>query len=345
MKKTKFALSLVLLMLVMALSGCGDNRPVVNVYNWGDYIDPTVIELFEEETGYKVNYDMFETCEDMYTKIVNAKTSYDVIIPSDYMIERMIEEDLLHKINFDNVPNYKYIDEDYKGLSYDPKNEYSVPYTWGTMGILYNSTMVDEEITSWKSLWDEKYKGSIMMLNSQRDTIGITLKMLGHSLNSTDEKHLEEATNALIDQSELVLCYVVDEGKDKMIQGEAALSLAWSGDAEYCIANNPDLRYVIPEEGSNIFFDSMIIPKVAQNKEGAEKFINFMSKPEIAAKNAEYIGYSSPSSEARKLMGEKGQSTVAYPDLKTAPELEIFSSLGDKIKIYDELWTKVISSF
>lgn len=330
---------------VLVLSGCGKPENAVNVYNWGDYIDPDVIEEFEQETGYKVNYDMFETCEDMYTKIVNAKTSYDVLIPSDYMIERLIKEDRLEKINFDNIPNYKYIDEDFKNLSYDPDNEYSVPYTWGTMGILYNSTMVDEDIDSWKVLWDKKYKNSIMMYNSQRDTIGITLKMLGYSLNSTDEKELEEATESLIEQSEIVLCYVVDEGKDKMIQGEAALSLAWSGDAQYCIDNNPDLRYVIPKEGSNIFFDSMIIPKTTQNKEGAEAFINFMSRPDISAKNAKYIGYSTPETAAREKMGKAGKSEVAYPDLSQHEELEIFTALGDKIKIYDELWTKVISSF
>lgn len=329
----------------LMFSGCGKPENVVNVYNWGDYIDPDTIEMFEEETGYKVNYDMFETCEDMYTKIVNAKTSYDVLIPSDYMIERLINEDMLEKINFDNIPNYKYIDDDFKNLSFDPNNEYSVPYTWGTMGILYNSTMVDEEIDSWKSLWDEKYANNIMMYNSQRDTIGITLKMLGYSLNSTDEKELAEATDALIKQSDIVLCYVVDEGKDKMIQGEAALTLAWSGDAQYCIDNNPDLRYVIPKEGSNIFFDSMIIPKTTQNKEGAEAFINFMSRPDISAKNAAYIGYSTPESAAREKMGDAGKSEVAYPDLSKHTELEIFTTLGDKIKIYDELWTKVISSF
>lgn len=344
MKKTR-AILISVIISVMMFSGCGKPKNVVNVYNWGDYIDPDVIDMFEEETGIKVNYDMFETNEDMYTKIVNAKTSYDVLVPSDYMIERMIKEDLLEKINFDNIPNYKYIDDDFKNLSYDKNNEYSVPYTWGTMGILYNSKMVDGKIDSWKALWDEKYADSIMMYNSQRDTIGITLKMLGYSLNSTDEKELKEATDALIDQSKLVLCYVVDEGKDKMIQGEAALSLAWSGDAQYCIDNNPDLRYVIPKEGSNIFFDSMVIPKTTQNKEGAEAFINYMARPEIAAKNAKYIGYSTPETAAREKMGKAGKSEVAYPDLSKHADLEIFTALGDKVKIYDELWTKVISSF
>ena len=343
--KKKIALVLALMSGILSLSGCGkDDSEIVRVYNWGDYIDEDVIEMFEDETGYKVVYDMFETPENMYTKIVNSNASYDVIIPSDYMIERMAVERRLAEIDFANVPEYKNVDEEFKNLSYDPENKYSVPYMWGTMGILYNKEMVQGDITSWKDLWDEKYKGNILMMNSQRDSIGITLKMLGYSMNSTDSKELEEAKQALIKQSPLVLAYVVDEGKDKMIAGEAALALAWSGDAEYCIKENPDLGYVIPSEGSNIFFDSMAIPKNCKNKEGAEKFINFMCRPDIAAKNAEYIGYSSPSKNARALMGEAGQSEVSYPDT-TKYDLEIFTTLGDKIKIYDEIWTEITSSF
>lgn len=341
----KIAMILAAITGVMCFGGCKkDDSKIVRVYNWGDYIDEDVIEMFEEETGYTVVYDMFETPENMYTKIVNANASYDVIIPSDYMIERMAVEGRLAEIDFANVPEYSNIDEEFKNLSYDPENKYSVPYMWGTMGILYNKNKVSGEITSWKDLWDEKYKDNILMMNSQRDSIGITLKMLGYSMNSTDPNHLEEAKQALIKQSPLVLAYVVDEGKDKMIAGEAALALAWSGDAEYCMKENPDLDYVIPAEGSNIFFDSMAIPKNCKNKEGAEKFINFMCKPEIAAKNAEYIGYSSPSKKARELMGEAGQSKVSYPDT-TKYDLEIFTALGDKVKIYDEIWTEITSSF
>lgn len=343
--KKKLALVLAAIAGVSCFSGCKkDDSKIVRVYNWGDYIDEDVIDMFEEETGYTVVYDMFETPENMYTKIVNANASYDVIIPSDYMIERMANEGRLAEIDFSNVPEFKNIDQEFNNLSYDPENKYSVPYMWGTMGILYNKTKVKGEITTWKDLWDEKYKGDILMMNSQRDSIGITLKMLGYSMNSTDPAQLEEAKQALIEQSPLVLAYVVDEGKDKMIAGEAALSLAWAGDAEYCMKENPDLAYVIPAEGSNIFFDSMAIPKNCKNKAGAESFINFMCKPEIAAKNAEYIGYSSPITKARELMGEAGQSEVAYPDI-TKYDLEIFTSLGDKIKLYDEIWTEITSSF
>ena len=341
----KISIFLATITLALGFSGCSkDDSEIVRVYNWGDYIDEEVLEIFEEETGYTVVYDMFETPENMYTKIVNGKTSYDVIIPSDYMIERMAVEGRLEEIDFNNVPEYKNIDDEFKNLSYDPENKYSVPYMWGTMGILYNKTKVDGEITSWKDLWDEKYKGEIFMMNSQRDSIGITLKMLGYSMNSIDDKELEEAKQALIEQSPLVLAYVVDEGKDKMIAGEAALALAWSGDAEYCIKENSDLGYVIPKEGSNIFFDSMAIPATCKNKEGAEAFINFMCRPDIAAKNATYIGYSSPSKAARELMGEDGQSEVSYPDT-TQYDLEIFTALGDKVKIYDKIWTEVTASF
>lgn len=329
--------------LVFLFSACGDDREVVRVYNWGDYIAPGIIDKFEEETGMRVIYETFEMNEDMYTKIKNSNNSYDVIIPSDYMIERMIAEDLLAEIDMANITNYDNIDAEYKNLSFDPENKYSVPYTWGTVGILYNKTMVDEAPTSWGALWDEKYKDNIIMMNSQRDAIGITLKYLGHSLNETDPAILESAKQKLLDQSPLVLTWVVDEVKDKMIGGEAALALVYAGDAVYCKSENPDLEYVIPEEGTNIFFDSMCIPANCENKTGAEKFINFMCRADIAAENAEYIGYSSPSTPARELMGEAGQDPTAYPDV-TKYDLEIFSSLGDKTKIYDELWTEIKTS-
>ncbi len=329
--------------MMLLLTSCGDDRETIKVYNWGDYIAPGVIDQFEEETGIRVIYEMFETNEDMYTKIKNSNNAYDVIIPSDYMIERMIAEGLLSELDIAALSNYANIDNEYKNLSFDPENKYSVPYTWGTVGILYNKTMVSEAPTSWGALWDEQYKDNIIMMNSQRDAIGITLKYLGYSLNELDPKVLEAAKQKLIDQSPLVLTWVVDEVKDKMIGGEAALALVYAGDAVYCKGYNEDLEYVIPKEGSNIFFDSMCIPANCENKAGAEKFIDFMCRADIAAKNAEYIGYSSPSTPARELMGEAGRDPTAYPDV-TKHNLEIFSSLGDKTKIYDELWTEIKTS-
>jgi len=330
--------------ILFLFASCGDDREVVKVYNWGDYIAPGVIDQFEEETGIRVVYEMFETNEDMYTKVKNSNNAYDVLIPSDYMIERMIDENLLAPIDFANITNYDAIDAEYKNLSFDPENKFSVPYTWGTVGILYNKTMVDAPIDSWGALWDEKYAQNIIMMNSQRDAIGITLKYLGYSLNTLEEKALAEAKQKLIDQSPLVLTWVVDEVKDKMIGGEAALALVYAGDAVYCKGYNEDLEYAIPKEGSNIFFDSMCIPANCPNKAAAEKFIDFMCRPDIAAQNAEYIGYSSPSTPARELMGDAGKDPTAYPDI-TKYDLEIFSSLGDKTKIYDELWTEIKASF
>lgn len=326
--------------MLFLFASCGDDREVLRVYNWGDYIAPGVIEQFEEEENIRVIYEMFEQNEDMYTKIKNSNNSYDVLIPSDYMIERMIEEDMLAPIDFTGITNYENIDAEYKNLAFDPENKYSVPYMWGTVGILYNKTMVDGPIDSWASLWDPKYEKNIIMMNSQRDAIGTALKYLGYSLNDLDPRALDAAKAKLIEQCPLVLTWVVDEVKDKMIAGEAALALVYAGDAVYCKGFNSDLEYVIPKEGSNIFFDSMCIPKNCRNKAAAEKFINFMCRPDIAAQNAEYIGYSSPSTAARELMGEAGNDPTAYPDIAKY-NLEIFSSLGDKTKIYDEIWTEI----
>ena len=341
----KAALALILtLCFSLGLCSCGTPRDkVVKIYNWGDYIDPEVITSFEKETGYKVKYVKFETNETMYAKIANGNTDYDVIVPSDYMIEKMISENMLEKIVFSNIDNYKYINKEFKDLAYDPTNEYSVPYMWGTLGILYNKKMVNGTIDSWTALWDEQYSGNIMMYNSSRDSIGITLMMLGYSLNSTDDKELDEAKQKLISQIPLVSGYVVDEVKDKMIGGEAALALAWAGDATYCVEKNPDLDYVIPKEGSNIFFDAMCIPKGCGNKEGAQAFINYMCKPETSALNASYIGYSTPENEAKLLMGEQGESPIAYPDV-TKYRLEVFKDVGSYTKVYDKMWTEILAA-
>lgn len=280
--------------VIFIMTGCGQSKPTLKVYNWGDYIDESIFKDFEEEYGIRIIYDTFATNEDMYIKIKAGGSDYDVAFPSDYMIERMISEDLLYEINYNNIPNYKYIGDEFKNFSYDPTNGYSVPYMWGTVGIIYNTTMVDDTVDSWDILWNEKYAKQILMLDSQRDSIGITLKKLGYSLNTKNVDELEAAKDALIEQKPLVLAYVGDEVKDKMIAGEAALAVVWSGDAVYMNWENPDLEYAIPKEGSNLWFDAMVIPKTSKNKENAELFINFMSRTDIAFKNADYIGYSTP---------------------------------------------------
>ncbi len=342
-KKSRLLLGLFLLLTVVLLTACQqDSRVALNVYNWGDYIDESVIKDFEKKYNIRVNYDTFSTNEDMYVKIKAGGADYDVLFPSDYMIERMIKEDMLHKLDFTNIPNYKYIEDQFKNLDYDPQNEYSVPYMWGTVGILYNKTMVDEPVTSWKILWDPKYSKQILMLDSQRDSIGVALKMLGYDMNTRDLNELEEAKQALIEQKPLVLAYVGDDVKDKMIAGEAALAVVWSGDAVYMKRENPDLEYALPQEGSNLWVDAMVIPKSSKHKAEAELFINFMCDPEIAYKNADYIGYSSPQSEAKKMLDpELLNDPAAYPSLEELVNYDIFKDLGDYLKVYDRIWTEV----
>ena len=319
------------------------------VYNWGEYIDPEVLTMFEEETGIDIVYEEFETNEILYSKISSGAIAYDVICPSDYMIQRMIENDLLSEINFDNIPNLKNIGKQYleRSRQFDPENKYSVPYCWGTVGILYNKMMVDEPVDSWSILWDPKYKDNILMQDSVRDAFGVTLKYLGYSLNSIDLDELTEAKNLLIEQKPLVQAYVIDQVRDKMIGNEAALGVIYSGEAIYTQKENPNLEYVIPKEGSNIWIDSWVIPKNAEHKENAEKFINFLCRPDIALMNFEYITYSTPNEAARELIEDESirNSEIAFPDLSKYDNLETFQYLGTEAdQVYGDLWNKVKSS-
>lgn len=319
------------------------------VYNWGEYIDPEVLTMFEEETGIDIVYEEFETNEILYPKISSGAIAYDVICPSDYMIQRMIENDLLSEINFDNIPNLKNIGKQYleQSRQFDPENKYSVPYCWGTVGILYNKMMVDEPVDSWSILWDPKYKDNILMQDSVRDAFGVTLKYIGYSLNSIDLDELTEAKNLLIEQKPLVQAYVIDQVRDKMIGNEAALGVIYSGEAIYTQKENPNLEYVIPKEGSNIWIDSWVIPKNAEHKENAEKFINFLCRPDIALMNFEYITYSTPNEAARELIEDESirNSEIAFPDLSKYDNLETFQYLGTEAdQVYGDLWNKVKSS-
>lgn len=333
------------LLISLFLVGCGgEAKESINVYNWGDYIDREVLELFEEEYGIEVKYDTFATNEDLYVKIKQGSNNYDVIFPSDYMIERMLREDLLRTIDKNNIINLEKIDEEFINLDFDLNNEYSVPYMWGTVGIIYNTTMVDEEVNSWDILWDEKYEGQILMLDSQRDTIAVALKKLGHSMNTRNIEELEEAKEELIKQKPLVYAYLGDNIKSAMVNEEGAIAVVWSGDAVVMIDENPNLNYVIPDEGSNLWFDSMVIPKTTTNKDNAEKFINFMTRPDISAKNAEYIGYSSPVGEAVRLLDERVRDNpVAYPSSEIIRNTEVFKDPYDIIETYDRIWTEITS--
>lgn len=324
----------------------GDNQLIV--YNWGEYLDPDVIPMFEKETGIQVVYEEYETNEIMYPKIQSDAIAYDVVCPSDYMIQRMIENDLLAEIDFDNIPNIKNIGATYleQSRQFDPENKYSVPYCWGTVGILYNKIMVKEPIDSWSVLWDETYKDNILMQDSVRDTFAVALKYIGASLNSTDLNELEAAKQLLIEQKPLVQAYVIDQVRDKMIGNEAAIGVIYSGEAIYTQMENPDLEYVIPKEGSNLWIDSWVIPKNAKHKENAEAFINFLCRPEIAKMNFDYITYSTPNTAARELIEDPAirNSTIAFPEAQELEHCETFRFLGDKYDaLYNQLWREVKS--
>ena len=328
--------------------GCGNSNVgengTINFFNVGDYIDEALIRKFEKETGIKVNYSTYDTNEIMYQKVKTNPGTYDLVVPSDYMIEKMIEEDLLEKIDFNNIPNYQYIGENYKDLSYDPSNEYSVPYMWGTIGIIYDSSRITEPVTSWDILWDSKYKDEVYMFNSLRDSLAIALIKAGYSINSTNPSEIEAAKEELLNQRKLTNpVYVVDEVN--MISGEKMLATVWSGDAIYIMNENPDMKYVIPEEGSNKWVDALCIPKDAPNKAGAEAFINFLCDPENAKENVDYIGYSTPNTAAYDLLDEETKNNpAAYPSEETLSKCVLFTDLDpETLKLYEAAFTEVLS--
>ena len=324
----------------------------VYVYNWGEYISDgsddslDINKAFEELTGVEVVYSTFASNEELYAKLRAGSVSYDVVIPSDYMIGRMRTEGLLQKINFDNVPNYRYIDENYKSMVYDPDNEYSVPYTWGTVGIIYNKNMVDEnDVKSWNIFWDARYLGEMLMFDNSRDAFAISLKRLGYSYNTTDEDELREAAEELKKQKPLIQGYVMDEIFDKMLGEEAAIAPYYAGDAITMIEDNPNLGYAVPEEGTNLFIDAMCIPAASKNPELAEMYINFMCETEVAVANCEYIGYSTPHTEAMNVLDpEITGNEIAYPPQEVLDKAEAFLSLPTETnKLLDLLWTEVKS--
>lgn len=356
------AVAAVAALSAVTMSGCGKSAEKaggageVYVYNWGEYIDDDVIAQFKEETGIDVIYDMFETNEEMYPVIEAGGVKYDAVCPSDYMIQKMIENNMLAEINFDNIPNIKEIDSKYMDMSrsFDPENKYSVPYCWGTVGILYNTSMVapEDAPTKWSDLWDEKFKDNILMQDSVRDAFMVALKSLGYSMNTTNEAEIAEARDLLIKQKPLVQAYVIDQVRDKMIGGEAAMGVIYSGEMLYIQQEVADLgldyslEYVIPEEGTNLWLDSWVIPANAPNKENAEKWINFLCRPDIAKKNFEYITYPTPNKGAFDLLDSDLQNNKAvFPDTDSLKNCEVFQYLGTDVdSIYNEYWKEVKSN-
>jgi spermidine/putrescine transport system substrate-binding protein len=280
-------------------SGSSGKR-VVNVCSWGEYIDKDLIDQFEEKTGITVNYQTAESNEALYSLLKSGGANYDVIVPSDYMIAQLIEEDMLAELDYSNIPNFDLIDDRFKNLPYDPENKYTVPYTWGTLGIIYNTAMVDEEITSWSAMFDEKYAGNVLLINNSRDALGFSLASLGYSLNTTDEAEIQEAFQKLSDATSKGVYQgkVMDEVFQKMEGGNAAIATYYAGDYLTMLENNEDLAYVVPEEGSNWFVDAMCVLKNAQNKTEAEEWINFIASTDASLANMDYIWYASPNKEA-----------------------------------------------
>lgn len=329
------------------LSGCGSSKKTtLYVYNWGQYISEgddgslDVIAAFEEAyPNIRVQYSTYDSNEIMYSKLANGGITVDVIIPSDYMIGRMVQEGMLEELNFNNIPNYQYIDDSFKNTSYDPENKYSVPYTWGTVGIIYNTKYVDEaDVTGWELLWNEKYAGKILMFDNSRDAFGIAEYLLGYDVNTTDEAELQACAAKLAEQKPVVQQYVMDQIFDAMENEEAWIAPYYAGDYLTMVEENPDLAFYRPTaQGYNMFIDAMCIPTCAQEKEAAETFINFLCSPEISSANMAFLGYSVPSTAAKELMDpEIANSDVAYPDADTLATGTSFNYLPEETSRYME---------
>ncbi|MCF0228325.1 MAG: spermidine/putrescine ABC transporter substrate-binding protein [Parasporobacterium sp.] len=326
----------------------------LNVYNWGQYIsdgtDGYIDVIAEFEAAYpdiKVNYMTFDSNETMYTKLKTDPAAFDLIIPSDYMIEKLARENMLAELDFDNIPNFEYVDEAFRHPAFDPENKYSVPYTWGCVGIIYNSRYVNEDdVTGWELLWNPTYAGKILMFDNPRDAFAVAELELGYSLNTEDPEILQAATQKLIEQKNLVQSYVMDQIFDKLERGEAWIGPYYAGDYLTMVEENEDLEFLFPEEGFNLFIDSCCIPKQAQHKKEAELFINFLLDPAVCGQNLEYLGYSVPETAAKEFMDpEVTESEIAYPDDETLSHGEAFKALTDQgNQLMNELWLTVKTS-
>ena len=333
----------------MALTGCGGSgekaaKTTIRVYNWGEYIAEDVLEDFEKETGIHVEYDTFNDNESLYAKVKNAgDDSYDVIVPSDYMIKKMIDEDMLAPLNYDNIPNISNLDESFKNLEFDPKGTYSVPYLSDMVGILYDIEQTGRELTGVKDLFDPAFARKVCMLDSIRDTIGLTLKMLGYSMNDTDPSHIAQARDALLEQKDRVLAYGTDDLAPKVLNGSAALAMVYLGEGINAVSEQPEnLRFVIPEEGTNRAVDAFVILKSSKNKEAAEKFINFMLDPEIALRNSTETGYSTTNSAAKAMLDEDIKNDPnRYPPQSVLDKCETFLTAPSENTEYIDAWNMI----
>ena len=356
--KRIIAFALTVMMTVGLLAGCGDGgkeQRVVNVCSWGEYIDESLIGEFEAQTGIHVNYQTAESNETLYSLLQTGGADFDVIVPSDYMIGRLIDEGMLAELDYSAIPNYDLIDPQYKSLSFDPENKYTVPYSWGTVGIIYNTKMVDEPITSWGAMFDEKYAGQVLMINNSRDALMAALCYLGYDINTTDEAQLDEAFQLVKNAKDkgVYQAFVMDEIFGKMEGGNAAIAMYYAGDYLTMLENNEDLAFVVPEEGSNWFVDAMCVLKSSQHKDEAMEWINFIAGTDASLANMDYIWYASPNAEAlaeypayyQETYGEPLDEDIyhimAIPDEERA-RCEIYVNLPrETLKFYDKLWTQL----
>jgi spermidine/putrescine transport system substrate-binding protein len=343
MKKRMLLVIALLSLVLIAATGCGsEEKQTLNVLNYDIYIDKSLLSEFEKANDVKIKYDTYATPEEMYIKAKAGASNYDLIISSEYMIERMISEGMVNKLNFDNIPNYKFIGEDFKNQPYDPDNEYAVPYFWGTLGILYNKNTVDASSDSWAMLWDENYSKKIIMMDSQRDSFGAALKLLGYSMNTVNEKELDEAKELLLKQKPLVMAYITDGAPDIMVNEEADMALVWSGEAVAAMAENENLDFVIPKEGSNIWIDAMFVPSTTKNQPLAEKFIDFLCSKEATLKNIEEVWYSTVHTEAIKEVDEELLNNPAFniPQEDIA-KMEMLRDPKEFLELYTDRWTEI----
>jgi spermidine/putrescine transport system substrate-binding protein len=346
MKRISAIFTALAVLALLFAAGCSP-KAEVNVYNWGEYIDKSVLDDFQKQTGIKVNYSTYSDNETMYAVLKTGGSNYDVIIPSDYMISRLISENMLEKLDFSKIPNYGQIDDRYKKLDFDPTGEYSVAYMTGTVGLIYNSKMIADTITSWDALFDQKYAGQILMFDNPRDALGIALIRLGYSVNTTNPDELQKAYDLLLTQKPLKQAYVMDQIFDKLESGEAAIGPYYAGDYVTMRETNPDLKFVVPEEGSNQFVDSMCVPKGAVNKANAEAFINFMCSKDVSLKNMQATSYTTPNKDAAAEYAgtlDAETASIMFPADDVLKRCQIYVNLpADTLKLYDELWIKLKS--
>lgn len=351
MKKRFYFFSL-LLFILSAFAGCGNSAKsgeTLTVLNYGKYFDPEALKMFEEETGIKVDYEEYESPEEMYTKYKAGSIDYDLLCTSDYMIQKLIGEGEVLEMNYDNISDYKNIDQSIIDASaaFDPDHRYTLPFFYGTVGILYNTEEVDaKETNTWNILWDKKYEGKIIMENSVRDCFLVPLKQLGYSLNTTDEGELNEALQMLLEQKPLIYAYFVDETGDEMAAGNASLAVAYSGEAAYAQSLADHLAYSVPKEGSNLWIDSWFIPKTCKNQENAEKFLDFLCREDIAKMNFDYVYYATPNTAVYDNLEDSIKNdTTIFPDQATIDNCEVYIGLDEEgTNLYNQLWKELKSN-